>query len=642
MTHYLTGSIKQLAILAFILFYMNSSYARMQNQNDAAISYDLYNHDVTIDKNGHHTQTTEFKITLLREQARGFAANYSMFYNEDSEKLEIIEAKTIINGEEHPVTSKMIEDKPISVNKDGFDSIRQISINFPKPEIGATIYLKYKVNTHNVPIDNEFFANYHWGMGGYWKKAKLTINSAIPLRLKANDPTAALSIVKNSVKNNPDRFTKAEITLSSPLINDVINEPISSVLSAEKQTYVSVTSLDNWQKLGDYLTTKYNAVLEQELPESFMDIIKIASKETNSTDQINVVTKMLNEKIEYFGDWRSVNGKFVPQDFAVVGRKQSGDCKDFSTITTKILRALGYKANVALVNRGEGIQSSYDILPTMWAFNHAMLRAVDKSGKVYWIDPTNNISMADGIFPDIAEKYSLVLDQKESKYAQIPAVSKDHARSLNTKTISKDNIIDIKFDLFGEQAKSLTGAELYISKEYLQDWMYNNFIANTILESNKISLEITPSLTDRVVKPVSIKFKYKDPTIFTKTNLGLAYTLSDSLYLNNIIGADADNNLNDLYMGHPSTLLRKTIIKNVQSQDLNKLDFIIDTPFVTISRSCYSKGDDIIVEDKAVVHKSWIKNDEFKSKKFKELQNSIRENMLSPLLIIQPKTSRPE
>jgi len=249
--------------------------------------------------------------------------------------------------------------------------------NYIDPRITVAFMKK-----HNIPVDKEFFGDYYWGTNGYWKKSKLTINSALPLRIKTNDPYKKLLVQTDAIKDNLNYFYKAEITLHSPLINDVMNELTNSILAREKYTHISVTSLDSWKKLGNNLTVKYNAVLDQPLPKLFLDIIDIASKETNPVDQINIVTKMLNEKVEYFGDWRSINGKFIPQNFTKVATKQSGDCKDFSAITVKILRELGYKTNIALVHRGAGYQSKPDILPTMWDFNHAMVKAIDKTGKI--------------------------------------------------------------------------------------------------------------------------------------------------------------------------------------------------------------------------------------------------------------------
>jgi hypothetical protein len=50
-----------------------------------------------------------------------------------------------------------------------------------------------------------------------------------------------------------------------------------------------------------------------------------------------------------------------------------------------------------------------------------MVKVTNKKGIVNWIDPTNFDSMADGIFPDIANKMVLILDpiiQDMSKYLQ--------------------------------------------------------------------------------------------------------------------------------------------------------------------------------------------------------------------------------
>ncbi|PCJ29533.1 MAG: hypothetical protein COA94_01375 [Rickettsiales bacterium] len=629
---------KLLYLLVALFLACPVSYARMQTLQDAALQYDFYNRDTKIHKDGTHESIVEIQITLLREQAREFVAKYTMGYNSDSSSVQILEAKTIFQGKEYKVTDGMIEDKPVANNRAGFDEIKQIAISFPKPEVGATIYLKYKEITNKVLIDKEFFAKYAFGTGGYWKKSNVTINSEIPLLVELNDPYKKLLLTTENPADKKGYFHKINLKLLSPLINMPINEVAGSALNHKRITYVSLASLDKWSNLGDKLAVKYNEVLEQSLPDVFLDIAKAAEKEgvakkegalekeEDIVARINKITTMLSKKVQYCGDWRSINGRLVPQDLAKVAEKQLGDCKDFSTITVKILRHLGYEAHVALVLRGAGMQAYDEKFPSMSNFNHAILKVISKGGKTYWIDPTNVVSMADGIFPDIAGKSSLVLARGGASYEEIPDVAEAHAKTIIVNAVSLDNVGSSNIQLLGEDAMSLTGARLYASAQHIEDWVFKNFFSVFIPKEARISSSI-PNLNSRVVTPITISLGYKNPSMFHKTNIGLAYRLEGGLSLGaDMLDMDIKGSVNDLYLGNPRTMQRTTIFKNNKIRNLKELNFNFSSAHLTLARECVIKGEDSIITDKMITHKAWMENSYIKSAEFKKLQDIFREN----------------
>ncbi len=629
---------KLFLLVAVILLPTTQTYARFQTLEDISFSYDFFNNEIKVKKDGTSEEIVEMQLNILKEGAREMAAKFSIPYNEGLSSIEIIEAKTIFEGLEYKVSDNMIEDKQVANNRPGFDDIKQVSISFPHPEVGSQIYLKYRQHSHKPRLENEFTSSYYFGVGGYWKESKVTINSEIDLRIKINDPRNNLSVKTENIENNSSYFHQAEITLTKPITIETINEIHGSGLNPDLIPYISISSLDSWEKLGNIEADEYLKIQNQELPELFLDILKLAQKEKYIESQLNVIIQNLNEKVQYFGTWQSYRGKFAPQDFQSVASKQSGDCKDFATITSRILRELGYKANLALVRRGEGIQEKKDILPNPDVFNHVIVKVVDKDGKIYWIDPTNLVSMPDGIFPDIAARHALVLDEKDSKYEYIPDISESHAKISINNTVKQDYIMNIVVDFIGESAMQWTGAGLYMSPKAIEDVIYSRFIKNGVEESGRISNNI-PDLTSRVVKPISISLEYKKPDLFFKTNLGKGYNLDAKWYhLTNIAKIDPLSDVNDLYLDYPSTIERKTKINKTKISNLENLNFDITTPYITLSRKCYPDGDDSIVEEKAIIHKSWIHNSEFKSEEFKNLQNLIKNEIIDSALIMLVKT----
>jgi predicted transglutaminase-like cysteine proteinase len=624
---------KFLSVFFIVLLFTSNAYARFQTIDDATLVYDLYNTDIKIHKDGTYERTVEMQITLLRENARSLATKFPISYNSDSTSIELIEAKTIYKGKEYIVDKKMIEDKSIGNDRSGFDDHKQISISFPYSEVGSKIYVKYKEHIKNPILDNEFFTNYYLG-GEYLNHAKITIDSEIDLQIKVNDPFKKLSVSTEPRKINPNYFRKASITLTEPLYTATANEVYASVLNPSLFTYISVSSIDNWKNLGNKIAVDFIEKQEQPLPKIFTQIVESASKEKSLIDQLNIITSKLNEMVKYFGDWRTRGGKLIPQDLVDVANKKSGDCKDFATVTVKILKELGYQANVALVTRGEGIQQQEHILPSSSIFDHAMVRVIDKGGNILWIDPTNKTSMADGVYPDIAGKTALVLDKEQSSYEKIPEVSENHAKVIITEIIEPSKIINNTIEFQGECAASITALELDLSPQIIQDSFYNYLAKSGVEEQNKIS-SIIPPLTSRVVKPITVSVTYKKPDIFFKNNLGYGYNLDPQIsVLSTLISADPSTNVNDLYIDYPRTLERKVVIEKARAENLENLNFEINTPFVTLSRKCVAVGENVEITTKLVIHTQWIKNSELKSKDFQELQRVIKHEIINSSIIL--------
>lgn len=213
----------------------------------------------------------------------------------------------------------------------------------------------------------------------------------------------------------------------------------------------------------------YEKVLSQKLPTVFEDIAAKAAKCQNDIDLMNAVTSLLNEKVKYMGDWRSISGEVFPRDLEAIASSRTGDCKDISSSAGAILRSLGFKVNSALVARGLDIHPNYIGLPSLDIFNHAFLKVTAKDGSVYWIDLTNDISMAQDTFRDIAGKVALVLDIQSPSYERVSYGDYNRAVILMQKDIKPLSIskvlCDIELSLRGESASTYTAAALYFSKQ---------------------------------------------------------------------------------------------------------------------------------------------------------------------------------
>lgn len=613
-------TLKLLSSIAILILSITTQ-AKWASIDDATIKAS-YDRQITINTDGTNQETREIKFKILKEPGRDIAANYTLKYNGNSEKIKIITAKTIYKNKEYKLDSKLLEDKPLASAHGGFDQTRQILLAFPKAEIGAEIYLKYSIITTEVPLRNFYAAVFDVGDDMFTDKMHIKLQSKIPLYLLINDPKKVLNINKD---NKDGRIFNLEITLKKPFYQSAINEPRFGILNYKYLTWVSVSSINKWEDLGARFSESYKKVFTQNLPKDFIQIAKAAAKKTTDIEKINTVTSMLSDKVQYMGDWRTVHGQFIPRDLAQINTTQLGDCKDFAASTAAILHKIGFKTQIALIRRGE--KSFYpEALPSIAAFNHAFIKVTDKNSKVYWIDPTNFQSMAGNVFPDIAGKMALVIDTNNPKYERISNIDPQKAETILSRQIEvlKDNkIIETgNFTLRNENACGLTGATLQVSESNIKDILYNNLSDSLLEEKNKKILKL-PNLKSRIVKDISLNYKFNQDNRIIKTNLGLAITINYK-WLNNFFDISQDGITDIFVFEHPVSYNRQTIIKNINIKNIESLNKQLSTPWLFARRKCViNKDRNAQINDTIIIYKNLITSQEIKTPEFIALKEAL-------------------
>ncbi|OCA05731.1 DUF3857 domain-containing protein [Wolbachia endosymbiont of Trichogramma pretiosum] len=444
--------------------------ARWSKYEDASVEVKFSNVNINVNRDVTYETEVELQAKILNESGRDRFSLYSLIYYDDSADLTVLEAKIAYSGEEYIVTEDMIEDKPLASPSKGFDQLRQVTISFPKIEIGTEVYLRYKKVNKKVPIDNFYGLSLSY-CGDYLQADNTKINSELPLEIKVNDPREVLEIAE---EKNDDIYS-ISIALKKAVYENTINEPHNGILNIKHNTWVLLSSLSKWEDLAKELAPGYHIVINQTLPAVFEVIAKSAADKNTDEDKINAVTSLLNEKVQYMGDWRTVSGKYFPRDLEKIADSQVGDCKDFSASTAAVLQELGYKVQPILVMRGTTSTSNPEALPNMGNFNHVMLKVTNKDGKIYWIDPTNTVSMAQGIFPDIADRNALALNYEEADYIKIPAVQDKNSKVISHSELTiEDNVVNQYgwLTVQGEAALGLIGVGLYYSNEQLRDSVF--------------------------------------------------------------------------------------------------------------------------------------------------------------------------
>ncbi len=402
-------------LLCGILFCFASAEARWASKDDAAFIRHLDRHEIYVKKDGTFSSEYEFEDEILKDSARRSAGSFRTGYNSNSTEFTVVEAKTINGSTAIPVEKKYIQDKPLASTGKGFDEIRQILIAFPKVDIGSRIRMKYKTETKQVPFEGFFSESVVFGSSHFAKKKVVRIRSELPLIIKKHDPEKYLSISRWKKKG----IYHLKIELRRPIYKRIVDEELASI-DGSFYPWVDIATTNKWDKMIASVIDQYDAIISKEIPDSYTDLLKEAKKIPNGPKQINYVTSQMAKRIHYMGDWRPINGGHVPRPLATIAETGFGDCKDMSSLLTAILRKLGYTANVAFIYRSWNPIFSPTNLPRILAFNHAVVHAKE-GNKSYWLDPTNTVSFANGIFEDIIDRPALIVDKENSRLVKVPA-----------------------------------------------------------------------------------------------------------------------------------------------------------------------------------------------------------------------------
>ncbi|HXF91111.1 MAG TPA: DUF3857 domain-containing protein [Candidatus Nitrosotenuis sp.] len=626
--------IHQIIIIPIVTLILSSSMtlARWALPEEASVEFEFYNRTVTIFASGKSEEVIEQQVKIVNEMGRNEFGVQRLHYNGNIAHIEILEAKTIYQGKEYKIDKNSIEIKPLASDGSGFDQLYQVLVSFPQAVPGAQLYLKYKEITHKQPLPNYFSTGFYFGQEGLWHKSTVHIQSELPFQVMVNDPKKSLDIKQH--KN--DKHQTLDIALVKPIYVSGINEPSSSQIPDHFKTWVSISTVQKQEDLGKALAHNFDVVVNQSLPPCFETIRQAAEKVHDPIDQINLVTSLLSEKIRYMGDWRSIEGRFAPRNLQVIAETGFGDCKDFSVATAAILKTLGYQIQMALVMRDQGYLHPEKSLPSLLAINHIIVKVTHKDGKILWVDPTNTLSMANGIFPDIADRPTIILGEQHPAYEYLPGIDSNHAQFEinNVVTIKNGSVMHTEGQVAmrGEKALSLAGATLSNSPQAIAEAVIHNLCGEVTPISKTINL---PNLNSRIVKDVSFDFSYEQENNLLLTNDGVGVFL-DSAWVDAYLNT-SDDQVGTIYVGYPTSIRRKLLIKDAHVNNLTNLSFDLKTPWVEARRECRITPDGVEVDEITVIKKSFISAEEVKSPAYKDFKNQLKKYCTKVAIIIKPK-----
>ncbi len=615
-------------IFLLALLITSAADARWMKVEEAEASLDHYENHITVKKDGRSISESVTRLKILNEKGRGHFGTLRYSYTPKNYDMQIKTPATLSGALEYPVEDKDIVDTPLQATEGGFDELRQIVISFPHVEIGSTLSLKTVSKIHKPIFPNQFSERFVFGQSYPQSHLDLTITSEIPLYIELNDPEQAIDFEKQeSGKEYTYKFK-----LKKTVYHEVTDE-VRSFLPSRSFTWIVVSSDANYEKMFSPLAEIYEKSLKAPLPKSLQHIVDEAHDIKDPIQQMNHVLSAIAGSVRYMGDWRSIDGGFVPRSLELIAATHFGDCKDMSLLTSKILQLLGYNAHISLVQRGSWPDWVPDVPYN--AFNHAIVSVILADGRRLWLDPTNFQSYAQGVMDDISDRKSLIMKSPTPELQEIEfTTASDTKDETHFKYFFKNEshrLDEVTMLQTGYFAAQHAGLGIDYSNQQIQE----EILQGNIDKGDVYKYEFSPfDLKSRVVTPIRMTWKVDHRYRSATTSMGSGFTIRTPLVISDLNRLDLENRKSDYNLGTPSTTLGHGIIENFQVIGNKIRNCDIRSPWVDYQRNVIrAKNASVQMEDKMVIKTRWIKLAEMQKPEFKKLVAEIQNCSSDQLLI---------
>ncbi len=601
-----------------IYIYSFFAAARPAQFSDASSKILISKNNIRVKKNGQSDWTEIRKVEILKESARDseglFRRSYPMW-----SKVEVALAQTTNAGKVLKVSDDQIEIERLASQGAGFDSNQQLTIGFPKVNVGSILESEIRLKTLKTPFQDHYFLSFSFGFAEFVESADYQIESEIPLEMVVFDPEKFLSI-EQKVEGS---LQKISVRLLRPIFKSFLDEQ-NSFMPMDSTPWVRLSSMKNWEKMPEGLIQKFEKSASENLPLPLADIVKSAKAFSDPIDQINQTTAAISEQVRYMGDWKTIEGGHEPRSLSVIQKTGFGDCKDFAVLTTRILRELGYQAFPALVWRSSYYAPPPVLIPSMDFFNHAIVWA-KKENRIFWVDATNPFSFAQELQMDISDRPALILKsvpvlENTPKGKPTSGHVQIDLRVGSPRLKSQKITIDGNFRQMGRAANGLTGASLVTSQATIE-----SSIISYLLSLNRVqNYRFDPfELRSRITSDQNFKFNAEELWHPLLTTAGKAYLVASPPEIA-VFQFDAQQRFSPLALGPEYTWTRQIVFDVSFWQGSPNYHCHLSSPWIDFSRDFYRKKNQIIISEKTEKKAVIIGREEIHSAKFITLQDGLR------------------
>lgn len=354
---------------------------------------------------------------------------------------------------------------------------------------------------------------------------------------------------------------------------------------------VELSTLSGWGDIVDEILPAYGV---QPLAKSVQgQLAQIMAEHKDEAARVTAAFRFVQNEIRYVGIELGAGG-WYPRSPTLVSERGFGDCKDKAVLLVSMLAEMGVEADVALVHLEKGLLLDRR-LPSPFAFNHAIVRVTDKSGKVYWLDPTDSYQGGVGPAVDVSE-FGFALPITDGSISLIPVEELEPALPLHE--VSEQFV-------FADDASSATltvtdthrGAKADYRRHRLdtqaRSELTNNYYEYYDRAYPGIELVGGVEILDEIdSNEISLKFNFTlDAEALADPEVTKKFELDPYSVRNEMNEIDEDEPRDQPFRtGHPIFAKHTVSIENAPKKIKNAPYAEVDTPFLIYSRSITGSG----------------------------------------------------
>ncbi|MBN2161313.1 MAG: DUF3857 domain-containing protein [Pontiellaceae bacterium] len=360
-------------------------------------------------------------------------------FRTDNSRIYLIRAETILpDGTVCPVPEEGIMLQAHQQDQDSmiFSGRKQLRLIYPQVSKGSVTHCIVLVERDGSRIPGQFMDRYSWARS--WQTHLKRAVVILPERFEGRIRFAALGsgIPEDQKTQLASGWTRHEwVKKKLPVRKwEYLDGPLS-----QTGPVLFMTTLRDWNEFGAW----YAGCIRES--SEVNDAVRNVAKEwADGAEDEETIIRNLAFRVAH--DIRYVSlefgvGGLQPQPVATVLENRFGDCKDKANFLRVLLKEHGIESHVLLINTEHG--GTVDKRCADYNdFNHAILLVKKSDGSTLICDPTVKYGWAGLLYPAIADRPALVVDEETSSadWIQTPEAGAGHL----------DYDLDIKLSDAGE------------------------------------------------------------------------------------------------------------------------------------------------------------------------------------------------
>lgn len=382
------------------------------------------------------TSSEDVEMLILQDRANGIYNSYSVYHSSYNE-LKDIDAYTKVPDGSKYKKIKVTDMKTKDADRQSifYDDSKETSFFFPALTTGAIAGVSTKEFHKDIHVLGPFyFASYIPILN-----AQYTVSFPSSMEIKyvvKNDAESIIKVVEdNSGKQRSITFTASDIKVK----HRFGDAPSSAYYQPHVIIYVASYTDNDDKKINVFDTKenfyKWNYSFLKNLNNEQSEIIKhladsLTQNITSPKLKAKAIYQWVQENIKYVAFENGLEG-FVPRQAKDVCTKRYGDCKDMSSLTTALLKAVGLEAYYTWIGTRD-IPYDYDDVALPLTDNH-MISTVKIGDEWIFLDATDPNCAFGMPTKSIQTKQALLaVDENNFKIIRVPTMKPEQTTLIDS------------------------------------------------------------------------------------------------------------------------------------------------------------------------------------------------------------------